>query len=49
MVEVNRSLHMDEPAGTKTSAFDATKDEVQTLLRLTNELRQHAGPDPRSH
>jgi len=49
MVEVNRSLYMNEPAGTKTSAFDAAKDQAQTLLRLTNEFRQHAGPNPRSH
>jgi N-formylglutamate deformylase len=32
MIEVNRSLYMDEIAGTKNSAFDLVKKQIQTLL-----------------
>ena len=33
MVEVNRSLYMDEETGARTSGFGRTKEYVQTLLR----------------
>ena len=40
MIEVNRSLYMDELAASKTSAFDAAKDQVCTLLGAINEARK---------
>lgn len=32
MIEVNRSLYMDEMAGTKTGEFDTVREQIQTLL-----------------
>jgi N-formylglutamate deformylase len=32
MIEVNRSLYMDELAGTKTGGFDTVKEQIQALL-----------------
>lgn len=45
MVEINRSLYMDEMAGAKTSAFDFTKKQMQSLLCSIKEFQQQAQPD----
>jgi len=42
MIEVNRSLYMDEMIGTKTSAFESTKKQIQTLLKSIKEFQQEA-------
>lgn len=47
MVEINRSLYMDEMAGAKTSAFDSTKKQIQSLLCSINQYQQQAQPDAR--
>jgi N-formylglutamate deformylase len=47
MIEVNRSLYIDELAGTKTSRFDPIKEQLQTLLSLIREFQQGAEPDAR--
>jgi N-formylglutamate deformylase len=39
MIEVNRSLYMDELTGTKTSRFDSIKEQLQTLLILIREFQ----------
>lgn len=40
MIEVNRSLYMDEKTGTKTSVFESTKKKIQTLLKSIRESQQ---------
>lgn len=45
MIEINRSLYMDESTGRKTSQFDTIKEQVQTLLASIRELQQQAGLD----
>jgi N-formylglutamate amidohydrolase len=47
MVEVNRSLYMDELAGTKTGRFDTIKEQIRTLLGSIREFQQQAEPDMR--
>ena len=42
MIEVNRSLYMDELAGTKTAGFGAVREHVQFLLGSIGDF--HAGP-----
>jgi N-formylglutamate deformylase len=39
MLEVNRSLYMDEWAGTKTARFDTIKEQIQTLLGSIREFQ----------
>jgi N-formylglutamate amidohydrolase len=40
MIEVNRSLYMDEKTGAKTIGFDSVKERIQTLLSLIREFQQ---------
>jgi N-formylglutamate amidohydrolase len=47
MIEVNRSLYMDELAGTKTGRFDTIKEQIQALLGSIRESQQQAEPDVR--
>ena len=47
MIEVNRSLYMDELTGTKTSRFDPIKEQIQILLDLIREFQRKAEPDAR--
>jgi len=45
MVEINRSLYMDETAGTKTSSYDSTKKQIESLLFSIKQFQQQAQPD----
>ena len=40
MIEVNRSLYMDELAGTKADRFDIIKEQIQTLLASIRRFQQ---------
>jgi N-formylglutamate amidohydrolase len=44
MIEINRSLYMDEMTGAKTSKFDSTKKQIQTLLRSIKQFQQQGQP-----
>jgi N-formylglutamate amidohydrolase len=39
MIEANRSLYMDELAGTKTAGFDTVKEQIQALLGSIREFQ----------
>jgi N-formylglutamate amidohydrolase len=47
MVEVNRSLYMDESAGTKTSTFDIIREQIRSLLSSIREFHELHQPDAR--
>jgi N-formylglutamate deformylase len=47
MIEVNRSLYMDELVGTKTGRFNHVKGNIQTLVGLIGEFQQQTETDPR--
>jgi N-formylglutamate amidohydrolase len=47
MVEINRSLYMDEMAGEKNSAFDSIKKQIQRLLLSIRQFQQESQPDAR--
>ena len=47
MIEVNRSLYMNELSGMKTNAFDQTKEKIQYILKVISELQQQSQPDVR--
>ena len=42
MLEVNRSLYLDEGAGTKLGRFDTIKEQIQTLLGSIRQFQQQA-------
>lgn len=44
MIEVNRSLYMDELTGEKKDKFESTKKEIQTLLCSLKKFQQDAPP-----
>jgi N-formylglutamate amidohydrolase len=44
MIEVNRSLYMDELAGTKSNRFDTLQDQIQDLLSSIRQDHQQAEP-----
>jgi len=41
MIEVNRKLYMNELTGDKTSGFERTKNDVQTILREISEFAEN--------
>jgi N-formylglutamate deformylase len=49
MVEVNRSLYMDQMTGGKTGAFDSLKAQLQSLLLSVKESQQQAQRDSVDH
>jgi len=49
MIEVNRSLCMDELVGTKTGGFDTVKAQIRSLLDSIREFQQQAEPDVWGH
>jgi len=44
MVEINRSLYMDETSGVKTRAFDSIKKQIRCLLCSIKQFQQQAQP-----
>ena len=44
MVEINRSLYMDETSGVKAHAFDSIKKQIQGLLCSIKQFQQQAQP-----
>jgi len=48
MIEVNRSLYMDEMTGAKKDSFESIKMHMQTLLCSMNDFQQDAPPDRNS-
>jgi N-formylglutamate deformylase len=47
MVEVNRSLYMDERTGARAAGFDRTRECVIGLLEMMRESEQQTTPDSR--
>jgi len=45
MIEINRSLYMDENVGGKTSAFDSVKKQIDSILYSIKQFQQGAAPD----
>jgi hypothetical protein len=45
MVEINRSLYMDEITGKKNGKFDSTKKQIGSLLCLIERFQQQTQPD----
>jgi N-formylglutamate amidohydrolase len=45
MIEVNRSLYMDELSGIKAHGFDHTKEQIQGILKAIREFQQQAQPN----
>jgi len=44
MVEINRSLYMDETSGAKAPAFDSIKKQIRSLLCSIKQFQQQAQP-----
>ena len=42
MIEVNRSLYMDELTGTRTGRFGIMKEQIQTILDSIRQLHEQA-------
>ena len=47
MIEINRSLYMDEKLGAKTSAFDSAKKQIESILYSIKQFQQQAQPNAR--
>ena len=42
MIEINRSLYMDEELGTKKDSFESIKEEIKDVLNTINNFQQVA-------
>jgi len=45
MIEVNRSLYMDELSGKKTRGFHQTKKHIQSILKVVSKFQQQVQPN----